>query len=107
MSLMLSDKLVTVKKKHQCFGCLGVIPAGASAKKQSWIFDGDFCHGYLCGVCQIILADAVDLDEWYEGELVNEDWKSAAHKYEERTGTSYNSAIIPLSQLKMQSGATA
>lgn len=95
---ILKDKIVKTKKKHQCFGCLGIIPIGAEAKYQVWTYEGDFCHGYICSICQIVLVDADYFDgEWGEGGCYEdkEEWERAARKFEERTGTSYSSAIMP------------
>lgn len=100
---MLKDKTVKTKKDHQCFGCLQKIPEGAKAKYQAWIYEGDFCHGYICQVCEIVLEDWFTYyDEWYEGDLMQdkEIWESAAREFEERTGTSYNSAIMPFCKAK-------
>ena len=93
---------VKTRKNHQCFGCLGIIPAGSIVVKWAGISEGDFSHGYTCGICSIILEDFDCTETYYEGDLLNEDWDDAAKKYEERTGNSYTSVIIPLKHFRIK-----
>jgi hypothetical protein len=92
-------KKVITKKDHRCFGCFQIIPTGRKVEYFAGLCESDFTYGYVCEVCQIVLED-YDYDDntWYEGELIQSknEWESAARKFEERTGTSHNSAIMPL-----------
>jgi hypothetical protein len=106
--MLFRDKKVVTKKDHRCFGCGGTIPAGSTVSYFSGVSDdGDFSYGHVCPICQIVLEDFDWSDGGYcEWELINEDWCGAARKFEERTGKSYNSAIIPLPWVSVQLGAT-
>lgn len=107
--MLFRDKKVVTKKDHRCFSCMGTIPAGSTVSYFSGTSDdgGDFTYGYTCSICEIVLENFDWSDGGYcEGELVNEDWCGAARKFEERTGKSYNSAIIPLPGVSMRLLAT-
>lgn len=93
-------KQVTTRKEHQCFGCLGSIPAGRTVE-YFVDFEEDFSYGYNCEICKIYLelyGDSFNDMDFYEGDLGQdcEGWEDSARVFEERTGTSYNSAIVPL-----------
>jgi hypothetical protein len=89
----LQIKKVTTVKKHKCFGCYGVIPIGRKVEKFAGTYEGDFNHGYICEICEIAREEIDDV--FYQGDLIEnrEFWESAAHKFEERTGTAYNKCI--------------
>jgi hypothetical protein len=94
----LTSKYVTSRKNHRCFGCAQCIPSGTKVKYYAGIWEGDFSYGYICAVCEIVLEDFDSYeDTYYEGDLYEdrELWQSAARKFEERTGTSHNSVIMP------------
>ena len=96
-------KRVVTKKDHQCFGCGQTIPAGRKVEYFTALCDGDFSYGYVCEICEIVLEDHDYYDGyWYEGDLIQDicAWNVAAQKFEERTGASYNTAIIPFCKAK-------
>jgi len=95
---MYNEKYVVSKKNHRCFGCCQCIPSGTKVKYFTGVCDGDFYYGYLCPVCVIVLEDFDNYDDkYYEGDLYEdrELWEIAARKFEDRTGTSHNSVIMP------------
>jgi hypothetical protein len=98
MEVIFNDK-VTTRKEHQCVGCRGIIPKGRNVTMQK-IKDDTLYSSYTCEICEIVVSE-LEILEFYEGEVFENEtdaWWAAAQKFKERTGTSHNSAIVPLKQ---------
>jgi len=96
MDVIFNDKVIT-RKEHTCVGCCGIIPKGRRVTMQK-IVDDTLYNAYTCEICEAVVCE-LEILEFYEGEIFENEteiWWCAAHKFKERTGTSYNSAIMPL-----------
>src|SRR5579859_2237416 len=51
----ISHKLVVIRKKHKCFGCLRQFDVGTKIYKWADIYQEDFSHGYMCVACDAIM----------------------------------------------------
>lgn len=82
---LLSSKEVQTKKPHECWGCSRTFPENSKLTSESWLWDGEFIHGYFCNTCKKvrgIIIDNYDLDGYSEGSLPEYDeW----HEVEEVT----------------------
>lgn len=96
MDVIFNDRVIT-RKEHQCVGCRGIIPKGRHVTMQK--IKGDTLYNsYTCEICEMVISE-LEILEFFEGEVFENEtdtWWAAAHKFKERTGTSYNSAIMPL-----------
>jgi hypothetical protein len=52
-----SNRIVTTRKPHRCFGCCGEIPVGAKASYSTGVYDGYFFASYFCSACVEWLAE--------------------------------------------------
>ena len=70
----LRDKLVTTRKKHQCYGCLDRIPIGACARNIVSVesASGDLGHFYLCLHCSAFVE--VKSEAWGDDPSEGVDW---------------------------------
>lgn len=96
MDVIFNDKVKT-RKEHWCIGCRGTIPKGRTVTLQK-VRNDTLYSSYTCEICEIVVSD-LGIDEFYEGDIFdneNSAWWTAAQKFKERTGTSYNTAIMPL-----------
>ena len=97
---VISSKVVTTRKNHQCVGCRGMIPAGRRVERQV-VRDDVIYQCYTCEICQAVIDSWPYPKAFCEGWIIEEcyeSWSAAALEFEERTGTSHNSAIVPLTQ---------
>ena len=88
------SKIVKTKKEHRCFGCRQMIPAGRMVDR--FVNFEEFSHGYICEVCQILLAKNDYYDGvWYEGDTINDidTWNDAASDFEKKTGEPRSNAV--------------
>lgn len=52
MDVILKDRIVTVRKPHDCFGCLRIIRAGEKASYKVVVLDDYFHCYYICEDCE-------------------------------------------------------
>ncbi len=61
------------RKKHLCFGCLEIIPAGSKANKYAGMVEGQFSSFHMCIPCYQFSVDHSDYcyDDgvMYEGDV--------------------------------------
>lgn len=69
---ILSEKIVTTRKEHQCMGCLRIIPAGSKMYRQTNVFDeiGTF---KLCLTCNELMDYIEPDDDAYNQQFVCEE----------------------------------
>ncbi len=69
----LSQKLVTTRKPHQCWGCEKVFPAGTKLSCVTTADGGEFNTVYWCARCQEVLQEhGEDIDRYDDGLLLGE-----------------------------------
>ncbi len=57
---VLSDKLVRVRKLHNCHDCHETIEVGQTARSRAEVYDDEICQFYWCEVCCQAAADHDD-----------------------------------------------
>ena len=62
----IDNKIVKVRKEHECHICSMNTPTGSYARYDVWIFDGEFMKYYVC-------QDCLDAIIQYENEEYDED----------------------------------
>jgi hypothetical protein len=56
MATIISQKIVTIRKQHQCFACLRRFPTGTIMRSQVNDYDG-WCCAYSCQTCDKLMGD--------------------------------------------------
>lgn len=96
-------KDVVVRKEHKCWCCCGTIPIGRKVQFQKVFDAGEVWSFYYCEICAALISTIRKFWDTFpdgisEGEFTDEYWVErwlvAAHEFEERTGTSYNTAVM-------------
>lgn len=70
----LKDGDVVCRKPHGCEWCAETINAGERANYRVYIFEGDFCHGWMHMVCWMAMVESTHLnpdvgtDGWIIGD---------------------------------------
>ena len=68
---MLKEKFIkSCRKEHRCKWCGGKIKKNETAYYRSYVFEGEFNHGWMHNICYkaMMESDKDDLCEgWYEG----------------------------------------
>lgn len=77
----LTNKIVKVRKEHECHICSNNTPIGSYARYDVWIFDGEFMKYYVCQDCldAIIQYENEEYDE--EDELTPIDKRYRLNKH--------------------------
>lgn len=65
MYLELKNKTVVAKKIHTCEWCDETIHPDAIVKYRVYVFDGQFCHGWMHMDCH----DAMSSVDWEDGDF--------------------------------------
>lgn len=83
MADVLTNKIVTIRKDQQCWGCTESFPKGTRLRYSKHVDAGDFQSSYWCRVCDVTFdkykenyEDGIgfgDATEW-------DDWKRNANK---------------------------
>ena len=64
----LSEKHVTTRKPHQCWGCTQMFPAGTEMDRVTSAEDREISTVYWCGHCWAILKEhGRDIDRYDDG----------------------------------------
>lgn len=58
---ILQNKIVTIRKEHECWGCCESFQAGKKMRKFVSVDGGDFQASYWCEKCDKRLED---IDDW-------------------------------------------
>lgn len=82
MSEILSNKDVTIRKPHKCFGCLQIFEPGIKMRVQALKYDNRLYRLYTCEVCDYVMDKNYDGDDWPEGFMFEFD-KPMKEFYEE------------------------
>lgn len=86
MTLCLSEKIVKIRKEHECFGCEIIIPKGSIAKASVNI-DNTIYTLYFCHECNDFMKNHDSKDYSDDGEIGRGDIKEAIRqekKYQEK-----------------------
>ena len=75
------NKIVKVRKEHECHICSLRTPVGSYARYSVWLFDGDFMKYYVCQDCldAIVQYENEEYDE--EDELTPVDKRYRLNKH--------------------------
>lgn len=65
----IDSRVVKTRKKHQCLGCLDIIPPGSSVQRNTGTWEGEIGSSYVCGPCEEYLGLYWDEHEYSEGQL--------------------------------------
>lgn len=65
--MTLSEKIVTIKKKRQCFSCYRIFEIGEKMSYWVGICEGDFTTSYSCLTCKEIMSKSKGEDYFPEG----------------------------------------
>lgn len=65
MSETFTDKIVKIRKPHQCFSCFRKFEPGTEMRYWCGIYDGDFGSVYSCKACNEIMDRCEPDDDGY------------------------------------------
>lgn len=60
MATILTDKIVTTRKAHPCWGCGEKFEKGVKLRYQVGVESGDFSQSYWCKVCDKTIQQCYD-----------------------------------------------
>jgi hypothetical protein len=74
MSDFYNEKLVKIKKEHECLACGTTIQKGLQAYYNDGVFDGEFYGYYICEFCRRIfeIDKNIDYEEGIVSDLIRE-----------------------------------
>lgn len=82
----LSNRVVTTRNEHKCWGCGRTYPKGSFLNSISWLWEGEFMHGYFCKVCLKaipVIMNNYDLESYSEWESQDyEEWHTIKEEVE-------------------------
>ena len=74
MDGVIGMKYVTVRVKHECWGCMDFIPRGTTVNRVTGVWDGRISSVYWCDTCQTFMdtLDHYDLENGFEYGALSE-----------------------------------
>jgi len=67
----LANKMVKTRKSHHCWGCRSNIPIGSKVRYVKTADNGVILSAYWCGVCEAIIAELDDTDDFNYGDIID------------------------------------
>lgn len=65
MSETIANKIVKIRKPHQCFSCFRKFEPGTEMRYWCGVYDGDFNSVYCCMTCDQIMERSEPDDDGY------------------------------------------